>query len=99
MKQSSFPPSKMKTINKNKPIFQFSLSFLLSNPFSPQTVTIAIAITIHPNDWRQHMWSSPSPALAARGGNGGGGKPQQSREHLAVAARKSPPPACTPQQL
>jgi hypothetical protein len=38
------PSVKMKTMNKNKPIFPFPLSPPLSNPFSPQTVAIAIAI-------------------------------------------------------
>jgi hypothetical protein len=33
----------------------------LSNPLFPQTVTIAIAIAIHPDDRRRCMWPALSP--------------------------------------
>jgi hypothetical protein len=46
MKQSSSPLSKMKTMNKYKPILPLPLSFPLSNPFFSQTVAIAIAIAL-----------------------------------------------------
>jgi hypothetical protein len=53
--------NKIRQHEKNKPIFQFLLSFSLFKPFFAQKITIAIVITVPRKDRQQHMQPALSP--------------------------------------
>ncbi len=53
--------NKLRQHEKNKPIFQFLLSFFLAQPHVAQTITIAIVIAVHRNNCQRRMQPALSP--------------------------------------
>jgi hypothetical protein len=72
--------NKIRQHEKINPSFNSPSPSPLSNPFFPQTVAIAIAITVHPDNWQRCMQPALSP-------------PQQPAAAVAAAAASLDNPA------
>jgi hypothetical protein len=63
--------NKIRQHEKTNQSFNSSSPSPLSNPFFPQTIAIAIAYTVYPDDQQQSMLPALSPPPPATGGGGG----------------------------